>query len=288
MQQATNTASPSLFGSLSDLRILDLTQMLAGPYCTMVLADQGATVVKIEPPEGDMSRGTGLYRDDDQARLLGGYFQSIDRNKDSVVLDLKTEAGKAAFLIMVQQADIVVESFRAGVMDRLGLSYETLREVNPRLVYGSLRGFGDPRTGASPYRDWPTYDVVAQAMGGIMAITGPDANSPTKIGPGIGDIVPGLFLACGLLAAVHHARRTGQGQMVDVAMIDFDLRAVRAHGGAEFRGRHGAGAGRQPPPLPVPVRPVLRQGRAGRHRRDQGQILRPALPRHRGNGFAGR
>jgi crotonobetainyl-CoA:carnitine CoA-transferase CaiB-like acyl-CoA transferase len=220
MQQTSNTASPSLFGSLSDLRILDLTQMLAGPYCTMVLADQGATVVKIEPPEGDMSRGTGLYRDDDQARLLGGYFQSIDRNKDSVVLDLKTEAGKAAFLLMVQNADIVVESFRAGVMDRLGLSYETLLQVNPRLVYGSLRGFGDPRTGASPYRDWPTYDVVAQAMGGIMAITGPDANSPTKIGPGIGDIVPGLFLACGLLAAVHHARRTGQGQMVDVAMID--------------------------------------------------------------------
>jgi crotonobetainyl-CoA:carnitine CoA-transferase CaiB-like acyl-CoA transferase len=105
-------------------------------------------------------------------------------------------------------------------MDRLGLSYETLKAINPRLVYGSLRGFGDPRTGASPYGRWPTYDVVAQAMGGIMAITGPDGDSPTKIGPGIGDIVPGLFLACGLLAAVHHARRTGQGQMVDVAMID--------------------------------------------------------------------
>ena len=224
MTQGSTTAAGSLpdnsFGSLSDLRILDLTQMLAGPFATMILADQGATVIKIEPPEGDMSRETGLYRDDDTERTLGGYFQSINRNKDSVVLDLKTSEGKAAFLRMVRDADIVVESFRAGVMDRLGLSYETLKAVNPRLVYGSLRGFGDPRTGASPYGSWPTYDVVAQAMGGIMAITGPDEDSPTKIGPGIGDIVPGLFLTCGLLAAVHHARRTGQGQMVDVAMID--------------------------------------------------------------------
>ena len=222
-QDMTTTAAllpDSGFGSLSDIRILDLTQMLAGPFATMILADQGATVIKIEPPEGDMSRGTGLYRDDDTERSLGGYFQSIDRNKDSVVLDFKTAEGKAAFLRMVRDADAVVESFRAGVMDRLGLSYETLKEINPRLVYGSLRGFGDPRTGASPYGHWPTYDVVAQAMGGIMAITGPDGDSPTKIGPGVGDIVPGLFLACGLLAAVHHARRTGQGQMVDVAMID--------------------------------------------------------------------
>jgi crotonobetainyl-CoA:carnitine CoA-transferase CaiB-like acyl-CoA transferase len=129
-QGSTTTAglrSDNSFGSLSDLRILDLTQMLAGPFATMILADQGATVIKIEPPEGDMSRGTGLYRDDDTERSLGGYFQSINRNKDSVVLDLKTSEGKAALLRMVRDADIVVESFRAGVMDRLGLSYETLK-----------------------------------------------------------------------------------------------------------------------------------------------------------------
>ena len=163
MKQGSTTAAGLLpansFGSLSDLVILDLTQMLAGPFATMILADQGATVIKIEPPEGDMSRGTGLYRDDDSERALGGYFQSINRNKDSVVLDLKTSEGKAAFLRMVRDADIIVESFRAGVMDRLGLSYETLKAINPRLVYGSLRGFGDPRTGASPYGRWPTYDV---------------------------------------------------------------------------------------------------------------------------------
>jgi crotonobetainyl-CoA:carnitine CoA-transferase CaiB-like acyl-CoA transferase len=120
----------------------------------------------------------------------------------------------------VRDADAVVENFRAGVMERLGLSYESLREVNPRLVYGALRGFGDERTGASPYKDWPAFDVVAQAMGGIMAITGADGRTPTKIGPGIGDIVPGLMLAFGVLAAIQHARCTGEGQFVDVSMVD--------------------------------------------------------------------
>src|SRR5258707_8510621 len=151
--------SDNSFGSLSDLRILDLTQMLAGPFATMILADQGATVIKIESPEGDMSRGTGLYRDDDTERSLGGYFQSINRNKDSVVLDLKTSEGKAAFLRMVRDADIVVESFRAGVMDRLGLSYETLMTINPRHVYDSPRGFGFPPQVPSPYCIWPPQDA---------------------------------------------------------------------------------------------------------------------------------
>jgi len=208
------------FGALQGMRVIDLTQMLAGPFATMILADHGATVIKVEPPGGDMGRFQGMFREDDAERTLSGYFQSISRNKDSVVLDLKSEEGKAALRALVRDADIVVESFRAGVMDRLGLSYESLREINPRLVYGSLRGFGDPRTGDSPYRDWPAFDVVAQAMGGIMAITGPDAQTPMKIGPGIGDIIPGLFLVSGLLAAVLSARRTGQGQFVDVAMID--------------------------------------------------------------------
>jgi crotonobetainyl-CoA:carnitine CoA-transferase CaiB-like acyl-CoA transferase len=105
-------------------------------------------------------------------------------------------------------------------MERLGIGYEVLREINPRLVYGALRGFGDQRTGASPYADWPAFDVVAQAMGGVMAITGPDSATPTKVGPGVGDIVPGMMLAFGVLAAIHHARRTGEGQFVDVSMVD--------------------------------------------------------------------
>lgn len=208
------------FGALSDVKIIDLTQMLAGPYGTMMLADHGALVIKVEPPEGDMTRCSGPYRDDDGERILGGYFQSIDRNKHSVCLDLKSEAGREALKALVRDADAVVENFRAGVMERLGLGYEVLREINPRLVYGALRGFGDPRTGASPYNEWPAFDVVAQAMGGIMAITGPDPVTPTKVGPGIGDIVPGMMLAFGVLSAIHHARRTGIGQFVDVSMVD--------------------------------------------------------------------
>jgi crotonobetainyl-CoA:carnitine CoA-transferase CaiB-like acyl-CoA transferase len=208
------------FGALSDIKVIDLTQMLAGPYGTMMLADHGATVIKVEPPDGDMTRAAGPFRQDDARKALGGYFQSIDRNKRSVCLDLKTEEGRAALKAMVRDADALVENFRAGVMDRLGLDYETLREINPRLVYGALRGFGDARTGASPYSEWPAFDVIAQAMGGIMAITGPDPETPTKIGPGVGDIVPGMMLGFGVLAAIHHARRTGVGQFVDVSMVD--------------------------------------------------------------------
>ncbi len=207
-------------GSLRDIRIIDLTQMLAGPYGTMLLADHGADVIKIEPLEGDMTRRGGPFRDDDSERILGGYFQSVDRNKKSVCLDLKSPAGREALKALVRDADAVTENFRAGVMERLGLSYEVLREINPRLVYGALRGFGDRRTGASPYVDWPAFDVVAQAMGGIMAITGPNSVTPTKVGPGVGDIVPGLMLAFGVLAAVHNARRTGVGQFVDISMVD--------------------------------------------------------------------
>lgn len=206
------------FGALSDIRIIDLTQMLAGPYGTMMLADQGATVIKVESPAGDMSRAAAATGAG--ARRLSGYFQSIGRNKDSVVLDLKTAGGVRALKALVREADALVESFRPGVMDRLGLGWDVLHAINPRLVYGCLSGFGDPRTGVSPYQGWPAFDVVAQAMGGLMAITGPDAVTPMKVGPGVGDIIPGIMLGFGVLAAIHHARRTGEGQLVDVAMTD--------------------------------------------------------------------
>lgn len=208
------------YGALHGLRVLDLTQMLAGPFCTQMLADHGAEVVKVETLTGDGIRTVGPFPEGDELQAFGGYFQSVNRNKESLALDLKSPQGKEVFLRLVRDVDIVVENFRSGVMERLGLGYEVLQEINPALVYGAIRGFGDPRSGNSPYADWPAYDVVAQAMGGIMGITGPDEHSPTKIGPGVGDTVPALMLCVGILAAVHHAQKTGEGQFVDVAMTD--------------------------------------------------------------------
>lgn len=209
------------FGTLSGLRILDLTQALAGPFCTQVLADHGADVVKIEPPvTGDMARMSGPFHPDDTARTESGYFHSINRNKRSVVIDLKSKDGRALLLRMLPDFDVLVENFRTGVMDRLGLSWETLHAINPKLVYGCVRGFGDPRLGSNPYIEWPAFDVVAQAMGGMIGITGEGPEAPTKVGPGVGDTVPALYLTIGILSAVLKARETGVGQFVDVAMLD--------------------------------------------------------------------
>jgi crotonobetainyl-CoA:carnitine CoA-transferase CaiB-like acyl-CoA transferase len=171
------------FGPLQGLRILDLTQALAGPFCTQVLADLGADVVKLEPPlTGDMARLSGPFHPSDVEMMDSGYFHSINRNKRSIVLDLKNEQGKKILKSLLPSFDVLVENFRAGVMDSLGLSYETLALECPKLVYAAIRGFGDPRGGASPYVNWPAYDVVAQAMGGIIGITGTDAEHPTKVG----------------------------------------------------------------------------------------------------------
>lgn len=212
------TAGPLVPGVLDGVKVIDLTQMLAGPYATMLLADHGADVIKIEPPHGDMSRELGPFLPADVDRREGGYFHSINRNKRSVVLDLKNPGDRDALRTLVANADVVVENFRVGVMDRLGLSWESLHAENPRLVYAALRGFGDPRTGESPYANWPAFDIVAQAMGGFMSITGP--GTPMKAGPGIGDIIPGILCAFGIVAAVRHAERTGEGQFLDVAMYD--------------------------------------------------------------------
>ncbi|MFC6064036.1 CaiB/BaiF CoA transferase family protein [Streptomyces ochraceiscleroticus] len=205
---------------LDGIRIIDLTRALAGPYCTMLFADLGAEVIKVEPPQGDMSRSQGPYRQDDELREFGGYFASINRNKRSISIDLTTSDGKELLRRLIRDADALIENFRPGVMDQLGLAYETLREGNPRLVYGAIRGFGDPRTGKSPYVDRPAFDVVAQAMGGVMAITGRPDGEPTKVGPGIGDIFPAVLTAFGVMACVTDARRTGRGRFVDVAMYD--------------------------------------------------------------------
>jgi len=207
-------------GPLEGLRVVDLTQVLSGPYCSMLLADLGADVIKVEPPGGDPTRRWGPYLPDDELRAFGGYFQSVNRNKRSLVLDLKQPAGHQVLVDLLTGADVLVENFRAGVMERFGLSYERLRERFGRLVYAAIRGFGDPRTGRSPYVEWPAYDIVAQATGGLVGITGPDQRHPLKAGPGVGDIFPAVLTAVGILAAVRHAERTGEGQFVDVALYD--------------------------------------------------------------------
>lgn len=217
---SVKSESAQAWGALQGVRVIDLTRMLSGPYCTMLLADQGAEVIKVESFDGDTSRGHGPYREDDPGHEFGGYFQSVNRNKKSIVLNLKDEGSREAVRRLVKTADILVENFRSGVMERLGLGYEDLRGINPKLVYAAIRGFGDPRSGASPYDDWPAYDVVAQAMGGLIGITGPGPGSHVKVGPGVGDIFPGTLATVGILAALHRAGRTGQGQFVDVAMYD--------------------------------------------------------------------
>lgn len=207
-------------GSLKGLRILDLTHALAGPFCSQMLADHGADVIKVEPLEGDFFRKMGPFRADDQDKFFGGLFQSCNRNKRSIALNLKSEAGRDALLELVKNADGLVENYRAGVLAKMGLGYEDLKKVNPRLVYTSIRGFGDRVGGDSPYRDWPAFDIVAQAMGGWMGITGQDADHPVKVGGGAGDTVSGLFAAFGTVSALLHAKNTGLGQYVDVAMTD--------------------------------------------------------------------
>ena len=212
--------SAEVLGALDGVRIVDLTQMLAGPYCTMLLADQGAEVIKVEPLDGDHTRIIGPYHKDDQLKAFGGYFASVNRNKKSIAIDLKKPEGRELVLKLCDGADAVVENYRGGVMDRLGLSYEALHERNPKLVYATIRGFGDYRTGKSPYADFPAYDVISQAMGGIMAITGPDKDTPMKVGPGVGDIVPAITCAFGIVSAIYRASKTGKGQFVDVGMVD--------------------------------------------------------------------
>jgi crotonobetainyl-CoA:carnitine CoA-transferase CaiB-like acyl-CoA transferase len=186
----------------------------------MLLADLGADVIKVEPPMGDMTRFPGPFTEEDTERAYGGYFASVNRGKRAIVLDLKQDRDREALLRLAATVDVVVENSRPGVMDRLGVGYETLAAFNSKLVYAAIRGFGDPRTGESLYSDWPAYDIVAQAMAGLVSVTGNADGTVMKCGPSVGDIFAGTLGAVGLLAAVINARATGQGQFIDVAMYD--------------------------------------------------------------------
>lgn len=223
-------------GPLQDLTVIDCTRALAGPFGAGLLADLGARVIKVEPPMGDGYRNAppflpdhaSPYEDREAGTDFGAPFAAVNRNKRSVCLDLKDAAQKDVFLQLCDQADAVVENMRSGVMDRLGLSYEVIAARNPKIVYACVRGFGDPRTGESPYADWPSLDAAAQSFGGLV-----HANDGL-VTPAIADMFPGTLMALGVVSAIHHAQRSGEGQFLDVAMYDammsFQKSAVAQYG----------------------------------------------------------
>ena len=199
-------------GPLKGIRVLDLTRILAGPYATMILRDLGADVIKIEQPGvGDEARDFGPFKND-----FSLYFMSVNRGKKSITLNLKSRRGKELFLQLVKGSDILVENFRPGTMEKLGLDYESLKEHHPSLLYAACSGFG--QTG--PYAMRGAYDMIIQGMGGIISITGEPDRPPVRVGTSIGDITSALFTAIGILSALRHRDQTGEGQLIDVGMLD--------------------------------------------------------------------
>jgi len=205
-------------GPLSGITVIDLSRILAGPYCTLMLAELGARVIKVEPPNtGDDSRQFGPFVDGKSA-----YFMSINRGKESISLNLKDAADRAVFEKLLETGDVIVENFRPGTMEKLGYGWETLHARYPKLIYAAASGFGH----SGPESKRAAYDMVVQGMGGIMSITGHPGEKPVRVGMSIGDIGAGLFTAIGVLSALHHRTMTGEATKVDVAMFDVQLAIV--------------------------------------------------------------
>lgn len=212
---------------LEDLLVIDLTRALAGPYCTMMLGDLGARVIKIETPDGgDDTRGWG-------PPFINGessYFLGINRNKESLTLNLKQPDAREVLRRLLGRADVLVENFRAGTMDRFGFGFPSVHALNPRLVYASISGFGQD----GPYRERTAYDLILQGMGGLMGTTGEEGGPPVKVGVAVTDIAAGMFAAYGILAALRVRDRTGQGQLVDAAMLDAQVSWLTYQAGYYF------------------------------------------------------
>lgn len=205
---------------LSNITILDLTHVLAGPYCSHTLADLGARVIKVERPgSGDDTRAFPPF-----VQGESGYFAALNAGKQSIALDMKAAPDRAIFEQLLARCDVLLENFRPGVMERLGYGWSTLRAKYPRLIYGAVSGFG--HTGPDAAK--PAYDMVVQARGGVMSITGEEGGPPVRVGASIGDIVAGMFLAQGVLAALYQRERTGLGAKIDIAMLDAQL-AIQEH-----------------------------------------------------------
>lgn len=204
--------SSNLSGILDGVTVLDLTRVLAGPYCGMMLADMGANVIKIEAPgKGDDSRANAPQVNGESA-----YFMNLNRNKRGMTLNLKSEKGKAIFKEMVKKADIVLENYRPGVMEKLGLGYDELKKINPAIVYGAVSGFGH----YGPYSKRAGYDIIGQAMSGLMSTTGWPDSPPTRTGTAISDVTGGMSCCIGVLAAYINRLKTGEGDKVDIALVD--------------------------------------------------------------------
>jgi CoA:oxalate CoA-transferase len=209
--------APKIHGPLSGLVVIDLTRVLAGPYCTMMLADLGARVIKVELPDGgDDARHYGPFISTGDGPPTSGYFFSVNRNKESIALNLKQASDRSIFDRLLNSADILVENYSPGTMRRLGYDWDTLHVRLPKLIMASISGFG--QTG--PYRELPAYDMVVQAMGGVLSLTGEEGGQPTRVGVSIGDICAGMSGAIGIQAAVIERQRTGLGKHVDIAMLD--------------------------------------------------------------------
>ena len=231
-----NIATPmAMPGPLSDLTVIDLSRVLAGPYATMVLADLGARVIKVERPDGgDDARAYGPF-----IKGHSAYFASINRGKQSIALDLKSPQDRVIFEALLEKADVLIDNYRPGVMARLGYGWEGLAARYPRLIHAATSGFG--QTG--PDSQKAAYDMVVQAMGGIMSVTGHPGGPPTRVGTSVGDITAGLFTVIGIMAALHDRDRTGKGQFVDVAMLDGQI-AILENAIARY-----AATGQSPGPL---------------------------------------
>ena len=204
-------------GPLCGLLVVDLTRVLAGPYAALMLNELGARVIKVEPPKtGDDSRHIGPFVKTQDGRTKSGYFMSVNRAKESIALDLKSPADRAIFEALLARADVLIENYRGGTMEKLGYGYDALKDKYPKLVYCAVSGFG--HTG--PYAKRPAYDMVVQAMGGVMSLTGHPDSPPTRVGTSTGDLSAGLFAVIGIVTALYDRKTTGKGQKVDVAMLD--------------------------------------------------------------------
>ena len=205
-------------GALKGIRVLDLTRVLAGPFCTMLLGDMGAEIIKIEiPGQGDDSRNYPPFIGEESA-----YFMNLNRNKKSLVMDLKKQKAKEVFLNLVKHSDVVIENFSPGTMEKLGLGYDTIKAHNSHIVYSSISGFGH----SGPKKNLPGYDIIGQAMGGIMSITGWPDSPPTRTGTAIADVLAGLSACVGILTSLLAVRNGRPGQKVDIALVDSVVSAM--------------------------------------------------------------